>query len=329
MKHPAYQLRPNKAIDRSLLLKAIEVMNGLYDLCKHTYIGFGGPFLDDIRLISQQFPQLRYVSIERDEDTHKRQRFHCTSKRLRFVHNTVGTYLKQDFISDTPSIFWLDYIDLSPSDIEEFAEVLELVGCPSIVKVTVRSQFDHALLEAAQQFLDEEGADKFKKAKIGDVQRKFDDYIERELTEDDLEPRQFAMVVQSMFRVVAQRTLPSLGGKVFQLVHSCRYSDGPQMLTLTGVVCETSERKRIQSEYRKWSHSNLDWKEPDHIDMPNLSLKERLHLEKHLPALKGTGKALQRCLGYMIDENQIASERKLRQYQDFHQFYPMFAKIHV
>jgi len=330
MKHPAYQLRPNKAIDRALLLKAIEIMEKFCDLSKHTYIGFGGPFLDDMRLISQHFPQMRYVSIERDEDTHKRQRFHCNSKRLRFVHSTIGTYLKHEFSSDTLSIFWLDYIgDASPSNLEEFAEVLELVGCPSIVKVTVSAQFDHTLLDAAQHFLNEEEVNKIRRAQIEDIQRKFDDYLDREITEDDLEVRQFATVVQSMFRVVAQRTLQSLGGKVFQLVHSCRYADGPQMLTLTGFVCETSECKRIQRKYRKWSHANLDWNEPEHIDVPNLSLKERLLLEKHLPSFEGTGKALQRCLGYMIDENPTSSERKLRQYQDFHQFYPMFAKIHV
>ena len=331
MKHPAYQLRPNKAIDRALLLKVIEIMDSkLCDLSNHTYIGFGGPFLDDMRLISQRFPQLSYVSIERDEDTHKRQRFHCNSKRLRFVHSTLDTYLKHGFRSDTLSIFWLDYVDdTSPSVLEEFAEVIELVGCPSIVKVTVRAQFDHTLVDAARNFLNDEEADKIKQAQIGDIQRKFDDYLDREIREDDLEAQQFAAVVQLMFRVVAQRTLPSLAGKVFQLVHSCRYADGPQMLTLTGVVCETSKRKEIMRAYQKWSHANLDWKEPYHIDVPNLSLKERLLLEKHLPAFKGTGKALQRCLGYMIDENPSASERKLRQYQDSYRFYPMFAKIRL
>jgi len=330
MKHPAYHLRPNKAIDRVLLLKVIDIMGRTYDLSKYTYFGLGGPFLDDIRLVGHEFPQLRFVSIERDLDTHKRQRFHCSTKRLRFVNSSVETYLKEEFPSDTLSIFWLDYTDLSPSNLEEFGEVLELVGCPSIVKVTVRAQFDRMVSSAAERVLTTDLVSTLKDGEIADFQNRFGHYIEPGLDEDQLEAPRFAFLVQSMFEIVAQRTLPSVGSKVFQLVHSCRYADGrSQMLTLTGLVCDTSERIKIQRLYRKWRYANLDWQEPHHIDVPNLSLKETLLLEKHLPALNRTGKALQRCLGYMIDESQSASERKLRQYQDFYQFYPFFAKITV
>ncbi len=329
MRHPAYQLRRNKAIDRAILLEIIEKMAREVDLSRYTYIGLGGPFLDDIRLISNQFPELHYVSIERDQNTHKRQRFHSVCKTLRLVLGTTDAYLDHEFETDTLSIFWLDYLDLLPSNLEEFATVLDLVGCPSIVKVTVYCEFDLGLMEAATKLLGAEEAVKVKTAQIQEFQDRFDDYLDHVIVERDLDPSSFASVVQSMFAVVAQRTLPSQGNKVFQLVHSCRYADGPQMLTLTGIVCQANDRTRFRRLYARWKHANLDWHAPQHVDVPNLSVKERLALERHLPSANGTGKALQRSLGYSIDESQTASERRLRQYQDFYKYYPMFAKLRV
>jgi len=329
MKHPPYQLRPNKAIDRMLLLSVIERLQQDRDLSQYTYFGFGGPFLSDIRLVSQYFPTLRFVSIEEDEDTHKRQKFHCPTKRLRLIHSSLFSYLQEDFASDALAIFWLDYTDFSPSRLEEFGQVLDLLGCPSIVKVTVRAQFDHSLLAAAHHLLNEEDAAKLRKATVEEWQTQFGDYLPGPLEREDLERPRFAPIVQSMFQVVAQKTLPSAGGKVFQLVHSCRYADGPQMLSLTGVVCEAGHRAKVRADFAKWPHANLDWRGPDHIDVPNLSIKERLALEKHLPVRVRSGKALQRSLGYLIDKSQTASERKLRQYKDYYQFYPVFAKVRV
>src|SRR3989304_2371501 len=80
-KHPAYHLRPNKAIDRSIFIELLNVLERYESLKGHTYIGFGGQFLEDFRLLAREFPQMRMFSIEKDEEVFKRQSFHkCTSK---------------------------------------------------------------------------------------------------------------------------------------------------------------------------------------------------------------------------------------------------------
>lgn len=329
MRHPPYHLRPNKAVDRALLL---EVIGRLQSWClpkSLTYYGLGGPFLDDVRLISQRFPTMKFVSIECNGDTHRRQRFHRSTKNVRLVNESVESYLKHKFRSGARCVFWLDYTKFRPAQIEEFKAVLGLVGTPSIVKVTVRAQFDDPVDTEAGCLRPAEAAE-IHQAWMEDLQQRFNDYLPRELKRADLRRPETATLVQEMLQIAAQSVLPTGGGVVFQLVHSCTYADGPtQMLSVTGVVCDITDRDEIARGFRDWAHANTDWGAPHPIDVPDLSVKERLYLEKHLPAKVTAVRALQRALGYKIDKTADSSMRKLQQYQEFHAYYPLFSKVNV
>ena len=82
MRHPPYHLRVNKAIDRFLLIEILEILKVHCRISDYTYYGFGGPFLEDCRLIHSRCPEIKIVSIERDKDTFKRQKFHRFSKSV-------------------------------------------------------------------------------------------------------------------------------------------------------------------------------------------------------------------------------------------------------
>lgn len=329
MSHRAYHLRPNKAIDRVLMLEVISRMGPWWEPTSLTYYGLGGPFLDDVRLISQHFPMMKYVSIECNDDIYRRQRFHRNTKQVRLVHEPIESYLTHRFPSGTKCVFWLDYTTLRPARIEEFKTVLSLVGTPSIVKITLRAQFDDPVDTAAGRLRPRE-AKVIREAWIGELQERFGDYFPREITRADFKLPEAACLVQAMLQIAAQSILPTESGTVFQLVQSCTYADGPtQMLSVTGVVCETSERDKIAQSFNEWPYGNTNWGEPHRVDLPDLSVKERLRLEKHLPVKSTAVRGLQRALGYRIDKNSESSERKLEQYRDFYRFYPMFARVSV
>jgi hypothetical protein len=62
--------------------------------------------------------------------------------------------------------------------------------------------------------------------------------------------------------------------------------------------------------------------------MPNLSLKERLALEKHLPMKTINPKRLRDELGYYLNgDDPDGSTEQLEQYAEFHEFLPIFTKI--
>lgn len=328
MRHPPYHLRPKKAIDRILLLKAIEKVGSLYPWDRCEYFGFGGPFLDDVRVICDRFPNLRFVSIESSSHTHKRQEFHKNTKNLELVNKDLNSYLKHDFPSGDRCIFWLDYTDLKPRRLDEFMALLPLVAPVSIVKISLQASVEYDRdRRSAAHFLPPPVVEHLAKSWVEDFQRQFDDYLPRTLAPGDFEGGRFPSIVQEMLQIAASKALPAAAGLRFQPVHSCSYADAVQMYSLTGVICEQEQSTAIQQLFRGWRHANLDWSPPQRIDVPLLSVKERLLLEKHLPIKDGTGRQLHRVLGYNVDDGSASSRRKLKQYEEFYQYFPLFAKL--
>ena len=113
----------------------------------------------------------------------------------------------------------------------------------------------------------------------------------------------FVKLLQDMFQIASQQTLPASGERVFQLLDSAHYNDQTEMLSITGMVCNKNDVSEIRRWFKNWAFRNLDWKAPRKIDVPTLSAKERLHLEKKLPPKTKTGRSLARALGYKIDDS--------------------------
>lgn len=316
MKHPPYHLRLNKAVDRLVLIEAIMRLRNLTDLSEYTYYGLGGPYLEDFRLLYELCPAVHMVSIEENEETVKRQKFHLPCGTLRLQNDQVKSFLARYDPNGERSIWWLDYTRLENSNFEEFMALLGRVAEDSMVKVTLRAEprdFFDKLGESRGV-----GADRFRQMfgalmpdPSADPPRLFED---------------FARLLQDMLRVAAQRALPSAMGHAFQPVSSFCYADGPGMFTLTGLVCLRGQEHKVRKPFEGWKLANLRWGKPKRIDVPELSTKERLHLQEHLPCLKDPGKALRKALGYLIDDDWQKTEAKLKQYADFHRHLPYFMR---
>ena len=100
------------------------------------------------------------------------------------------------------------------------------------------------------------------------------------------------------------------------------------MLSVTGIVCNKNKVSKIQQWFKGWTFLNQTWEESHKIDVPVLSIRERLHLEKYIPTPDRTGLSLSRALGYKIDTGKEHIE-KLKQYEEFYQYYPYFARVSI
>ena len=311
MRHPPYHLRVNKAIDRFLLIEIIDILKRHCDISNYTYYGFGGPFLEDCRLIHNRCPEIKIVSIEKNEHTFKRQEFHRFSKNLDLIQIDFDSFLA-DFSSDGGEIFWLDYTDLRFGHFNEFMSILEKVSENSVVKITVRAEPPSNGLSAWEKF-----------------QREYERVLPESAQQTDIErPIPFLKLLQEMFKNASQEALPASGESVFQLLDSSHYNDQTQMLSITGMVCDKNQVSDVRQWFKNSAFSNFDWNdEPRKIDVPILSIKERLHLEKYLPTKQKTGRSLARALGYRIDDTDPRHLEKLRQYEEFYPYYPYFARV--
>ncbi len=318
MKSPPYHLRPNKAVDRLTLIDAIKHVAGPDELGHYTYYGMGGPYLEDFRLMYELYPQIKMVCIEKDENVFKRQLFHlpCRSHRLRLEQTPLSSFLANYEAKDEKSIFWLDYTKLRFSYLDDFMDLLGKVGAKSVIKVTLRCN--------PPDYQDKEPAEQIKK--LEKFKRTFETMLPAPLTALPVKLEHFAHLVQDMVRIASQKALPSAAPNMFLPVSSFFYNDTTGIFTLTGVVCLREDEARLRKLFKNWQFAKLDWAAPTEINVPNLSTKERLHLQRHLPHGKNAGRRLLRSLGYLIDRDVEATEFQLQQYADFHRYFPYFMK---
>ena len=310
MRHPPYHLRVNKAIDRFLLIEIIDILKRHCDISDYTYYGFGGPFLEDCRLIHNRCPEIKIVSIETNQQIFKRQEFHRFSKNLDLRHENSNSFLA-NFSSDGKEIFWFDYTDLKFRHFDEFMSILGKVSKNSVVKITVRAEPPSNGLSAWEKF-----------------QREYERVLPESARQTAIErPSPFLKLLQDMFQIASQQALES-GESVFQPLDSSHYNDQTQMLSITGMICDKNQVSDVRQWFKNSAFSNFDWNdEPRKIDVPTLSIKERLHLEKYLPTKQKTGRSLSRALGYRIDDTDPRHLEKLRQYEEFYPYYPYFARV--
>ena len=316
MKQPPYHLKVNKAIDRFLLVEILNRLKGPWNnLSGYTYYGFGGPFLEDCRLIHDRCPEIKIVSIERDEDIFKRQKFHSFSANLDLIYKDFDSFIA-DFSCSGGEIFWLDYTNLDIGHFDDFKSILQKVSVNSIVKITVRAECPS----------NAKGKDREKRWE--DFREKYSEFLPEEAKQEDIERvHKYINLLQDMLLFTSQDAFDASDETTFQLLNSSYYKDRTRMLSITGIVCNKNEVSEIERCFEDWKFTNLEWKPPNKIDVPFLSIKERLYLEKYLPTEDPTGCILSEVLDYKIDGDE--KHENLKQYQEFYQYYPYFARVSI
>lgn len=256
------------------------------------------------------------TSIERNHETYKRQKLHRPCRHLKLVEAPFKSFLAQYESRNRMSIFWLDYVELSYSAMDDFMQLLTKVANGSVIKITLRAEpTDYSDPDEAKET-----------AKRSRFQSEFDALLPSPTADPPRDFENLAYLVQEMLQIACQKVLPSVCGRVFQPVSSFCYKDGVGIVTLTGIVCPKEKQREIQSLFASWQFKNLSWRRPKRIDVPVLSTKERLHLQRHLPCPENAGVRLSNALGYLVDETREKSLREMRQYALFHRYYPYFMR---
>ena len=88
-----YRLRPNKAVDRELFLSLLMRLAPKLSLEKYHYVGLGGPFLEDFRLVHARLGLGRMTCVEAEQEVHKRQVFNRPIASIECVNSTLEDYL--------------------------------------------------------------------------------------------------------------------------------------------------------------------------------------------------------------------------------------------
>jgi len=336
-KHPSYHLRPNKAVDRCIFVELLQTLDLLRPLKDYVYIGFGGPFLEDFRLLAQTFPYLKLISIEADEQTHERQRFHLCSSKMKVENRTFKEFLATGFPSDRPVIVWADYTDMRRERLLEAADIARLAMPWSVFRITVkaenpiRSALDLMKPKRIPQHVPPKKERDFRR-----IQKRYRDdwavdgisfdsaWFEWERFTDEGFPVLLRRMIERV--IVGSCSRP----KTFVPLHAVKYSDGTIMLSLTGIFCPDEDRENLLNHFKESCEFCGEGNGTiDEIDVPVLTTKERLALDKILPTRDRDGAMCFKELGYLIegDDSESDSARKLQHFERYYRLYPYFGKL--
>lgn len=318
-----YHLRPNKAVDRLLFL---ELCSKLAPVLKiegnsYQYVGFGGPQMEDFRLLHEKFPQMPMLCIEKTENIIPRQKFNCPHTQVDFLTEakSSGDWLKE-WVPAKPVILWFDFALKSErkEQFNEFQTLLANAPSKSILRVTMNADLPLGAGNAADR-------------QLQSLSGTFGKIVPPGISEEDMAAGEFPTILSRMFELAAEDVLQAAGDRIFQPLLLTSYRDSNQMLVITGLLAPKAECQAAihQSGLDDWRYYSKNWADVRFINMPELTIKERIHINQLLPKAEGNAEQIQKSLGFHVDELPELSLKKIRNYTEFYRHFPQFGRVAI
>lgn len=313
-----YNLRTNKAVDRSIFLELLMKMNAYKPIDQYTYIGFGAAHMEDFKQVHSFLGLSKLISIEQDSSIYKRQLLSKPLSCIELRNCTSGNFI-QEYDFDENCIIWLDYV--SPKQINEqireFQSVLEKCGKFDIVKISINAN-PEALGNQNHQETREETFQK----RLTKLKARINNFISEEATPEDMTLKGLPKVLLEALLNAASEITRGTGNNFFPLT-SFVYTDvNHQMLTLTGILLGDSSSFLDSLQLDNWNYSYSKDKQILRINIPDLTLKERIIIDSNLP-----------CTDYTkivneLDYGDISSfTNEIENYIKFYRHFPSFSKV--
>ncbi|GGX57417.1 O-methyltransferase [Saccharospirillum salsuginis] len=317
-----YHLRQGKAIDRQIFIEILSKLNKSLNIKHYTYIGLGGPFLEDFKLLHGHFGLPKMISIELDQHVLERQKFNTPLSCIECQLTTTEQFISE-YSSNDNAIFWLDYA--SPREryqqLSELYSLVQKLQNNDIIKVTLNA--DLSTLGKPQK----ERGEKLKNSRLHRLRSQLSDYLPNNIDIDYMTARGFPEALIKSVERVCHKAAEYTGSAILP-IGAFTYKDGQRMLTITMVKVENEECTEFynQTDIECWELSNKDWSAPIDIDVPSLSIRERLWLDKKLPTEIET---IEDELGFQFDSDAEKSSELINNYKKFYRYYPQFSRVLV
>lgn len=315
-----YHLRQNKAIDRNLFIDLLSRVGRYRNISDYTYVGFGGPYLEDFRHIHAATRIGDMISVEIDENVFKRQKFNQPISCVTLRHESAGDFVSTfDFVENY--IVWLDYT--APSKLGEQLGELEML----LNKLPEGSLFRITLNASASSLgVPSDGSDlqEFRTKKAGLV---LGDYAPAIIAKDDVTAKGYPRLLLSAVEAAAKRGVLGRARCVVQPLTAFTYKDGQAMLSVTGIVLNHIDIDPFVASSRlaHWGFSSLDWSGPVEISVPEMSFKERLYVESLLPQSDASG--ISAGMSYYIGDSPSEAAELLENFVRYYRMYPWYSRV--
>jgi hypothetical protein len=319
----AYRLRPNKAVDRELFVSLLGRLAAALKIEKHAYVGLGGAFLEEFRLLHARTGIADMVCVEQEKPVHERQKFNRPIATIRCVHACLEDYLDEAEF-DKPVVLWLDYTEPGQMrrQIDCFCSQVAKLPLHSVVRVTLNANPSSLGTpdkdEISISLSAESEAEKptLQDWRLQRLRERLAEFVPVEFSAKNLETRAFGPSLIGILRLALDRSLEGYFDRKPIWAFSTHYSDGQPMVTATVIVVPTSDTT-LESIVKEWSF-RPDGDEPLVIDLPALSTRERLTLEASTDPAN--------CLGYELPKSSLKTD-PLVSFISLYRVFPHFATV--
>lgn len=321
-----YHLRPNKAVDRELFLSLLMRLAPTLALEKYHYIGLGGPFLEDFRLIHGRLGIMKMTCVETEEHVHKRQLFNRPFGSIECVHKSIEDYLDETDL-DSPAIIWFDYTEPKSitTQIERYARTIGTAPLGSILRITLNANPESLgkpdpsdISVEADGDVSEDRAQKptIQEWRLARFKERLGSLFPSGLAADDMTHKNFGKSLLLSLKLAVEKESLSFRDRRIIWALATHYADGQAMITATLVVCQ-KEDETIEELVKDWEfHATTD--APHRVDLPALSALERLTLES-------TNDALTK-MGFELPKSNMG-ENPIDVFKKFYRIYPHFSRV--
>lgn len=324
----AYRLRPNKAVDRELFVALLAWVAPALDVPGYHYVGLGGPFLEDFRLVHGRLGIQEMTCVESDPEVHKRQQFNCPVPSIRCVHQTLEEYMDATYL-DSPTIIWFDFTEPGRmvEQIELFGRAIGEVPIGSILKITLNANPSSLGRPRSEDLAVEidgiEASGSAGKPTIGQWRlARFKERLRHlfpiDLTPEDMQHKTFGLSVLRALKLSVERESLSFTDRDVVWAVSTFYADGQQMVTATLLITSAGDLE-IRNLVESWEfHSVPD--DPLRIDLPALSTLERLTMEARRDAAD--------LMGFEFPKSDMGVD-PVDVFRRFYRIYPHFSRVEL
>lgn len=343
----SYSIRPSKTVERLLFVELLSRVDRALPRPMHQYcyIGLGGPFLDDFRLMYAEFAMRQMISIERDPQVHRRQQFNKPFGHIQCLNVESG-----EFIDDLETsadcgqrLLWLDYTEAGAGalrrQIQEIETLLPKLAAYDIVKVTLNAN-PSTLGNSVKvrdalhgtTYLQKLQGEELQEHRLSELRAGLEDKLPGEIDgqtidSEHLTHSRFPRLVLAVIEQAAYRAMRGTTRMKLQPLASYAYADTHQMITFTGIMLPGDDVREFfrASDLKAWKLAQTDWSTPPiPIRVPFMSMKERNRVDSLLH--RGRGKTLQRHLRILLQETEEESAAALDDYKKFNRQYSHFVR---
>lgn len=328
---PIYRLRPNKHIDRQLFIQLLIGLSRIYKLSDYSYTGFGSYTFEDFRLLHENLNIKKMISLESEPDEYLRATYNCPYRCIKVKNINSTDYLSGLTISDTEkNIFWLDYsiANAVGQQLADLSTLLNLLNPYDIVRITLNANPSSLGNNNNPTTLQEYRLQRLRE-RVGS------NYIPSDIGNVDMTSTNYPITLLKIIKAVSMESLDEIPpyrlNFLFPLFSSV-YSDGQQMVTFTGIVLNNhTEERKIRNILKTFDFINFSWDKPCVINIPPLTTKEIIEINKMLPPHKGQQRIKKRDqilhkFPYLFGDRNNGIPG-LESYVSFYKHYPNFHHV--